>query len=179
MIEFRRFTVAGTDALAEFLSAEEWPFHAVPRVDPEDVRRRAADGYYDGPSARTFWIIADGSTVGMVRLFDLDDGAPLFDVRLRSASRRRGIGSQAVAWLTAYLFTELPEINRIEATTRHDNHAMRHILRTHGYAKEAHYRQSWPAPDGTLHDTVAYAILRHDWQTGTVTQPNFADEPPS
>jgi RimJ/RimL family protein N-acetyltransferase len=178
MIEFHRFTAADTDALASFLSAEEWPFHSATRVTPDDVRRRAASDYYDGPTTRTFWITADGSPVGIVRLFDLDS-TPLFDLRLRAASRGQGIGSHTVAWLTTYLFTELPHLNRIEATTRHDNHAMRHILRTRGYAKEAHYRQSWPAPDGTLHDTVGYAILRHDWQTNTVTKPNLTDESPA
>ena len=30
--------------------------------------------------------------------------------------------------------------------------------------EEAHYRQSWPAPDGSWRDSVGYAILRADWE---------------
>ncbi|MEV0196783.1 hypothetical protein [Nonomuraea sp. NPDC050691] len=36
---------------------------------------------------------------------------------------------------------------------------------------------AWPAPDGTVHDAVAYAILRRDWQSGTVPLPQWDDEP--
>jgi hypothetical protein len=32
-------------------------------------------------------------------------------------------------------------------------------------------------PDGTTHDAVGYAILRSDWQAGTVTPPDWNDEP--
>jgi RimJ/RimL family protein N-acetyltransferase len=54
---------------------------------------------------------------------------------------------------------------------------MRRVLRRCGYAKESHYRNAWPAPDGTIHDSVGYAIIRKDWETGEVTDPNWTDEP--
>jgi RimJ/RimL family protein N-acetyltransferase len=53
---------------------------------------------------------------------------------------------------------------------------MRRALRQCGYAKEAHYRQAWPAPDGTIYDAVGYAILRTDWRSGTVTMPEWDGE---
>lgn len=80
-------------------------------------------------------------------------------------------------WLTSYLFTEFPGIRRIEGTTRQDNHAMRRTFRRCGYVKEAHYRQAWPAPGGRVYDAVGYAILRSDWQSGTITPPEWDDEP--
>ncbi|WP_218952288.1 GNAT family N-acetyltransferase [Amycolatopsis anabasis] len=173
---YRRFAPSEAEPLADFLAGEVWPFHSAPVVDKRAVARWVADGYYDGGSARTFWIVADGTRAGVVRMFDLDDGTPLFDLRIGAAWRGRGIGTHAVGWLTRYLFTEFPAVNRIEGTTRRDNRGMRRVFRRCGYAKEAHYRQAWPGGDGTLHDTVGYAILRSDWLSGTVTPPDFYDE---
>lgn len=124
-IEFRRFVSSEAEDLADFLASEVWPFHRVCHVDRADVLRRASDDYYDNASARTFWIVLNDNHVGMFRLFDLNDGTPLFDLRISRAHRAQGIGTQAVRWLTSYLFTKLPTINRIEGTTRQDNLAMR------------------------------------------------------
>lgn len=176
-MELRRFATGEADELARFLAGEVWPFHTRTHLDQDTVRRQVADGYYDSEGTRTFWIRVDGSVAGMVRLFDLDDGTPLFDLRLRAAERGRGIGVRAVRWLTGYVFTEFPAIDRIEGTTRQDNHAMRAVFRRCGYAKEAHYRRAWPAEDGTRYDTVGYAVLRDDWSIGAVTPPDFDDEP--
>ena len=113
--------------------------------------------------------------VGLIRLLDLGDDTPLFDLRIRAASRGKGLGTSALRWLTGYLFNEFPSIRRIEGTTRQDNLAMRRTFRKCGYVKEAHYRQAWPSRDGTVYDAVGYAILRSDWQAGTVTPPDWAD----
>ncbi len=175
-VTFRRFTLAEADSLAKFLTGEVWPYHANPRIDEDTVRRQAAAGHYDSDSARTFLIEVAGSLTGMLRVFDLDDGTPLFDLRIGAANRGRGIGTRAVRWLTDHIFTEFPHIDRIEATTRQDNNPMRAALRRCGYAKEAHYRKAWPTQNGPPHDGVGYAILRDDWSTGTITPPNFNDE---
>ena len=92
----------------------------------------------------------DGSTTGRqaYRMWDLADETPMSDLRIREAYRGIGIGGQAVAWLTGYLFTPMANVTRIEATTRQDNLAVRAALRRNGYAKEAHYRDAWPEPDG-------------------------------
>jgi RimJ/RimL family protein N-acetyltransferase len=119
-----------------------------------------------------------GATVGFVRLDDLNDPTPMFDLRLRRRARGHGLGTATVGWLTTYLFDELPDIHRIEATTRRDNHAMRRVLRRCGYVKESHYRQAWPSSDGTRHDSIGYAVLRSDWTSGTRTEPEWDDETP-
>ncbi|GAA3163894.1 GNAT family N-acetyltransferase [Nonomuraea roseoviolacea] len=175
-IDFAGIAVGDADALADFLAGEDWPYHAGTQ-DRETVRRRAAEGGYDDEETRTFWVLADGERAGLIRLQDLADDTPMFDLRVRAAWRGRGLGTASVAWLTRHLFTELPGVTRIEATTRQDNLAMRAVLRRSGYAKEAHYRQAWPAPDGTRRDAVGYAILRRDWLAGTVTPPDWDDEP--
>jgi RimJ/RimL family protein N-acetyltransferase len=157
-IEFARFTPDQTEALVDFLTGEDWPFHAIVQEAPA-IRQRAAEGLYDDAESRTFWLLADGERAGLVRL------------------RGRGLGTAALRWLTSYLFTEFPGIRRIEGNTRQDNHTMRAVFRKCGYVKESHYREAWPAPDGTVHDSAGYAILRRDWESGTVTLPDWNDEP--
>lgn len=151
--------VGDADEYVAFLTAEEWPFHLNPKPDPSDIRL----------SDNAFWIIEDGAKVGLVRLLDLDDvddgGNPLFDLRVTAAARGRGVGEAAVRWLTTHIFTNYGT-NRIEGTTREDNHAMRRVFDKTGYVQEAHYREAWPAQD-RVYDSVGYAILRRDWRSGT------------
>jgi RimJ/RimL family protein N-acetyltransferase len=163
--------------LAEFLTTEDWPYHSG-ASSAAQVRQQAAAGDYDNDQTRAFWIVtAAGTEVGLIRLLDLGDDTPLFDLRIRTAYRGQGLGTRAVRWLTSYLFTEFPGTRRIEGTTRQDNQAMRRTFRACGYVKEAHYRQAWPDPGGTIYDAVGYAILRSDWQAGTITPPDWDDEP--
>lgn len=173
---FIRFVPDDVDDLVAFLTGEDWPFH-VGRPQAEAVRRRAADGHYDDADERTFWVVSEGERAGLIRLQDLADDGPVFDLRIRAAHRGRGLGGQAVRWLTGHLFAELPGITRIEGTTRQDNLAMRAVFRGAGYVKEAHYRRAWPGRDGHRYDSVAYGILRSDWETGEITPVAWEDEP--
>jgi RimJ/RimL family protein N-acetyltransferase len=168
-MEFPQVKRSDADALTHFLTAEEWPYHVVPKIDPDDVRARLASGAYDD----AFWVVDGATEIGLVRLFDLDDGTPLFDLRVASTARGRGAGTAAVRWLTRHVFTNY-DTNRIEGTTRADNHAMRRVFDRCGYVKESHYRDAWPAGD-LVHDSVGYAILRRDWETGTTTPVNWDD----
>jgi RimJ/RimL family protein N-acetyltransferase len=167
-MEFGRVRSDEVESLVAFLTGDEWPFHTDVVVAEEVVRRRAADGGY----ADTFWIAERGVRVGLVRLMDLGNGTPLFDLRVAAAHRGRGIGTAAVAWLTRYVFTHYAT-DRIEGTTRQDNLAMRRTFEKAGYVKEAHYREAWPSPEGPR-DSVGYAILRRDWENGTVTAVDFS-----
>ncbi|MDX3310949.1 GNAT family N-acetyltransferase [Streptomyces sp. NPDC054884] len=175
-IAFRRFAASEVDTVACFLARDTWPFHVAADVTRDDVREWAADGVFDGKQTRTFWIIVDGEAAGLIRLMDLGDDTPLFDLRIASDHRGRGVGTRALAWLTRYLFTELPDTERIEGTTRQDNVAMRRTFQRGGYVKEAHYRDAWPGAGGRRYDSVGYATLRRDWETGTVTPTDWHDE---
>ena len=157
----RKFEAGEAEALADFLAGEPWPFHATGTVEREDVLKRVKAGYYD----ETYWIEADGERAGIVRLFDLDDATPMFDLRI--SAKHRG---------TDRLFGEFAHVERIEGTTRQDNAAMRRVFRRCGYVKEAHYRKAWPDEAGRRHDSVGYAIIRRDWQTGDTPVPDFHDE---
>jgi len=149
--------------LVGFLVGETWPFHVAVVLDEDAVLRRVAAGDYSD----AFWVLDGRARVGLVRLMDLDDGTPLFDLRVSAAHRGRGVGTAAVEWLTRYVFTHY-STNRIEGNTRQDNAAMRRTFVKAGYVKEAHHREAWPSPDGPI-NSIGYAILRRDWETGTTT----------
>lgn len=176
-LTYSRFERSQADDLAWFLASEEWPFHAGPRQTQATAHARIASGEFDGDHDRTYWIVGDDERIGMIHVKDLGDGNPLFDLRLRAGHRGKGVGTATVAWLTTTLFGEFPELNRIEATTRQDNVAMRRVLLKCGFAKEAHYRQEWPSENGTLYDCIGYGILRNDWESGVTTPVDWADGP--
>lgn len=152
----------GAGAVVSFLAGNRWPFHGVPDLTPG----AAAEVAVASDDVASFWIRDDEhGTVGLIRLLDLDDvedGSPRFDLRIGEAHRGRGIGRQAVEWLTAHLFGAHPGLHRIEATTRADNAAMRAVLERCGWRLEGRFVEAWRQSDGTRHDALAYAILRRE-----------------
>lgn len=162
-------------ALTDFLTRQPWPFHVGAALTASDVGFRIAAGGFDGATTRSFWVVDGDERVGLVRLEDVGDGDPLFDLRVDERHRGRGVATAAVRWLTRWLFTELPDVGRVEANTRVDNSAMRAVLERCGYAKEAHHRRTWPGADEAVHDGVGYAILRQDWRSGSVTPVRWED----
>ncbi len=148
-------------AAVDFLTSDEWPFHGTPRLSAE----AAAAMTLVSDDTCSFWIRADGHRVGLLRAFDLDDlatGSPLFDIRIASAARGRGIGRAAVTWLTDHLFSAHPQLWRIEATTRHDNLAMQAVFAAVGYRQEGRLVEAWTNADGTRADALVYAVLRRE-----------------
>jgi RimJ/RimL family protein N-acetyltransferase len=175
--EYQLFTTADTEQLVDLLTGETWPYHGPHGMSPDTVRRKVAEGDFDSESTRTFWIMADAERLGLLRIWDLADDTPMFDIRIRAAHRGRGIGVQAIAWLTEYVFTNFAIAHRIEGTTRQDNVAMRKVFRRCGYVKESHYRDAWAGAGGIVYDSIGYAFLRRDWASGTVTPVKWDDEP--
>lgn len=175
---FKEFQADDAHALADFLLGNIWPFHGGSPPARETILKRVEDGVYWSDSQRAFWIIdeATGEKVGLVHLREIGDGAPLFDLRIASEHRGRGIGLEALGWLTGYVFEHYPSIHRIEGYTRQDNIAMRRTFRKGGYIKEAHHRQAWGSSDGTRYDAIGYAIIRHDWKEKTTTPLTWNDE---
>lgn len=161
--------VEDVEALIDFLTRQSWPFHVGSSLTRADVQGRIAGGGFHSATTRTFWALDGAERVALLRLEDIGDGDPLFDLRVDQGHRGRGIGSEVVRWLTRYLFDELPGVGRIEAQTRSDNSAMRAVLERCGYVKEAHYRRAWPGAGSDLHDGIGYAVLRQDWISGATT----------
>ena len=147
------------------LARERWPFHGRSRLTLDETAALLPDAA--DRSREAYWILgAAGVTVGLLRILDLDDiddGNPVFDLRIQNAYRGAGFGTVAVRWLTTMLFERYPHLHRISGGTRADNAAMRAVFDRCGYIQEAHYRQAWPSEDGGRHDSVTYAILRSEW----------------
>jgi RimJ/RimL family protein N-acetyltransferase len=167
--------------LIDFLLSGYWPFHSTPQIPKEKLELQYTKGYFNGEGNRTFLIKdkSDNTIIGVIRLFDLgsdpeDDETPLFDIKIKEEFRGKGIGKQALNWLTDFVFTNYPNKLRFEATTRIDNIAMRKVFEKCGFVKEAHYRQAWPDKDGNRYDCTGYAILRSDWMNKTKTKVDWA-----
>jgi RimJ/RimL family protein N-acetyltransferase len=165
------------EELADFICGELWEFHGTPQAKKEKVLENIESGYYTGEGKRTFWINEGDRKIGFIRLFDLgddklNDETPMFDIRITKSSRGKGAGKQALKWLTEYVFTNYPNKNRFEATTRIDNIAMRRTFEKCGFVKEAHYREAWPV-DKKRYDCAGYAILRNDWLNKIKTPVKF------
>ena len=179
-IEFEEFKSEHLTELVEFLSSGYWPFHSIPKIPAEKLNQQYINGYFNGDGRRTFWITdkTDNLKTGVIRLFDLgsgleDDETPLFDIKIKEEYRGKGIGKQALKWLTDLVFTDYPNKLRFEATTRIDNIAMRKVFESCGFVKEAHYRLAWPDKDGNRYDCTGYAVLRQDWLNNYTTKVNF------
>ena len=149
--------------LGRFLGESEWPYHFERSVDSSWVRGRLESGYFFGGDTRSFWIRDEGEEpLGLGRVFDLDDATPLFDLRIRTAARGRGVGTLALRGLTLWHFAEHADAIRLGGYTRHDNIAMRRVLEKCGYRLEAQHRRAWRVRDGEPVDAVGYAILREE-----------------
>ncbi|RYZ92069.1 MAG: N-acetyltransferase [Proteobacteria bacterium] len=168
-------------ALRHFLLGEPWPFHVNATISEEKLAAMISSGVFAGVNARSFFIQSENTTLGFIRLFDLDDiedgGFPMFDLRVSTKYRGRGVGAEALTWLSQYAFSEFPELDRIVGATRADNVAMRKTFRKCGYVKEAHFRNDWETADGKFIDTVRYSLLKVDWMLGTTTPILWNDEP--
>lgn len=161
-LTFEPVDTTEADAVVAFLTSNDWPFHGTPRLSAAQAKAISiADA-----QTRSYWTRDAGTIVGLVRLLDLDDvddGSPLFDLRIASEHRSRGLGTAAVRWLSEHLFVEYPSLHRIEATTRDDNVAMIAVLDRCGYRREGLLREAWKSQDGSRHDTLIYGLLRREW----------------
>jgi RimJ/RimL family protein N-acetyltransferase len=150
------------ESVATFLSRHTWPFHAKPSL----TLTQALEVKLGPPDqVRSFWVYEGHSSVGLIRAFDLEDaewGSVVFDLRIASGHRGRGIGRATVRWLVETLFAEYPCLHRIEANTRFDNHAMRRVLEINNFVLEGIVRETWRSEDGSRRDTTIYGRLRTD-----------------
>ncbi|MEO8749617.1 GNAT family protein [Dermatophilaceae bacterium Sec6.4] len=169
-------TGADREPLVTFLTSNEFPFHVGVRRTAAEVGRAIDAGAYRDGDNDSYWVEHEQlGRVGLLRFEELSDGNPMFDLRLAESMRGRGLGAEALRAATAHIFTSMPDVHRFEGQTREDNIAMRRTFLRCGFLKEAHYRQGWPVTGGAPVASVAYAILRGDWQTGVTTPFTWED----
>lgn len=142
-----------------------------------EISQRIDDGAFRSSECDSYWIDDDElGRIGFFRFEDLQDDTPVFDLRLATDFRGRGLGLKTLQAATDHLFTTT-EFTRFEGQTRDDNIAMRSIFVRAGWVKEAHYRGGWPVTGEISRDSVAYAILKEEWQSGTSTGLQWSDLP--
>jgi RimJ/RimL family protein N-acetyltransferase len=158
---------ADADSLARFVSAHEWPYHGTPRPSLAEAARRAPSWWARDVDGR--WVERDGERIGLLRIFDLGDPTAILDLRIVPPERGRGIGTAAVRWAAAHVFTTYPAVLRLEGHTRIDNRVMRRVFEKCGFALEAHHRRAWYTDGEPPRDSIGYALLREDWTSGRTT----------
>lgn len=173
-INFLELSGNNFEKICEILTSCKWPYHSTPVLVKEKLKTQYREGYFNSSGKRTFILQYENEDVGVIRLFDLgenkdDNETPLFDIKIKSEYRGRGLGKASVKKLVDLVFNEYPNKNRFEATTRADNIAMRRVFENCGFVKEAHYRQAWPDAEGNRYDCAGYSVLRQDWKNKAIT----------
>lgn len=164
------------EELIAFMTSETWTFHATTHSEPDRIRKAYDNNYYTNEGCKTFWVTSEEhGKIGLLRVYDLDDGAPLFDIRISGKHRGKGLGSQSINWLVDHVFKNYGDTNRIEGNTREDNYAMRCVFSKCGFVKESHYRKAWECRNGEVYDAIGYGITREDWKAKVVTPVNWHD----
>jgi RimJ/RimL family protein N-acetyltransferase len=161
--------------LIDFLTSETWPFHGASQLKEEEVIQNINNQVYVGDDRITFWISLNETKVGMIRVFDLEDETPLFDIRIKHLYRQQGIGQIAIRQMLDYVFSQYDHVLRVEGYTRIDNVGMRQLFRKCGFIKEAHHRQAWKSDSGVYYDTIGYGLLKQDFLSNSITPINWDD----
>jgi RimJ/RimL family protein N-acetyltransferase len=163
-LEFQPYEERQFEDLVAFVAADTYPYNGTPQPTAEQARAIFGRNIYK----EIFWILLEKKPVGILHYQDLGRTAEIH-IRLHTPYRGKGIGRRSIQWFTQWLFSQYPEKQRLEAWVRHDNGAMRAVLRSCGYVLEAKQRQVFPTGSGQFVDNAGYAILRSDWEQGTVT----------
>ncbi|PWF27360.1 GNAT family N-acetyltransferase [Ancrocorticia populi] len=174
LVPFQPEDPADREAFVDFMTSNYFPFHVLSRPSADFVEKRITEGAYTDDDHATYWLEKKWKgRLGLVIFEDLNEDAPLFDVRLSEAVRGQGLGVECLKAIADFAFSTMPEISRLEGQTREDNVPMRRVFESARWVQEAYYREAWPVEGGDPVASVAYAILRRDWEHGTVTPLNW------
>lgn len=162
---YERILKPGADVV-EWICSDTWPFHLKVRPSRSEVATWISAGSFAGDDVESFWVRLGSQRVGVIRLFDLSDLTPLFDLRVVSMHRGEGIGTAALRYATDHVFATRPTAMRFGGYTRFDNLAMRGVFEKLGFTHEARHREAWRTPSGEYVDSVGYAVVRREWEEG-------------
>ncbi|HYF63664.1 MAG TPA: GNAT family protein [Herpetosiphonaceae bacterium] len=153
---------------------KRWDAPYYPEFTPAEAadyveRKRRAIERADLPAARMNAAIARAGSdelIGMVNAYWesietlwLTLGIVIYD----PAAWGRGAGSEAFGLWTGYQFAARPEIVRLDLRTWSGNYGMIRVAQKLGFQEEACFRNA-RIVDGTFYDSLAYGILREEWE---------------
>ncbi len=170
-MHLQEWTMEEQEQLIHFMITNTWPYHGHSDPGRDIIEKAIEEGGYESDEVKTFWVEdEDKQKVGFVKIYDLQDEIPLFDLRIADQSRGQGYGPKALRLVAEYVFGLKGSKIRLEGHTRQDNLAMRKTFERAGFVKEAHLRNAWFSPKETLYyDAVTYGITREDFKAGTTT----------
>jgi len=177
-MKLTEWTMEEQEQLIHFMTTNTWPFHGNAHPVRELIEKTIVDGGYQSDEVKTFWVENEESDkVGIVKIYDLQDDIPLFDLRIADQARGRGYGPRALKKVTEYVFQLPVEKIRLEGHTRQDNFAMRKTFERAGFVKEAQLRKAWFSPkENSYYDAVTYGMTRDDFLKGTATPVKWDDD---
>lgn len=170
-MKLKEWTMEEQEQLIHFMTTNTWPYDGYSHPGREIVVKAIEEGGYESDEVKVFWVETNNAEkVGIVKIYDLQDEIPLFDLRIADEHRGKGYGPKALRLVEHYVF-ELPERKiRLEGHTRQDNLAMRKTFERAGFVKEAHLRNAWFSPkENMYYDAVTYGMTREDFNSGTTT----------
>ncbi|NYF25924.1 GNAT family N-acetyltransferase [Sporosarcina sp. JAI121] len=170
-MHLQEWTMEEQEQLIHFMTTNTWPYHGNSDPGRHLIEKAIEEGGYGSDEVKTFWVENDDKAkVGIVKIYDLQDAIPLFDLRIADMSRGNGYGPKALRLVAEYVFGLSGNKIRLEGHTRQDNLAMRKTFERAGFVKEAHLRKAWFSPkENSYYDAVTYGITREDFMAGTTT----------
>ncbi len=107
---------------------------------------------------------SDGFYVGNSGLHRIDWDVPRFEIGywVRSSLSGQGYITEAVLGITKFAFEQL-KAERMEIRCDARNERSAAVARRAGYTLEARLRRESRAVDGSLRDTLVFALLRDEW----------------
>lgn len=171
------WTMEEQEQLIHFMTTNNWPFHGNSNPAREIIEKTIEEGGYESDEVKTFWVEnEDQVKVGFVKVFDLQDEIPVFDLRIAENHRGHGYGPAALRKVADYVFSLPEEKIRVEGHTRQDNFAMRKTFERVGFVKEGHLRKAWFSPkEKSYYDAITYGMTREDYLQGTTTPVHWDD----
>ncbi len=170
-MHLQEWTMEEQEQLIHFMTTNTWPYHGNSHPGRSIIEKSIEEGGYESDEVKTLWVENEnGDKIGIVKIHDLQDAIPLFDLRIADVSRGMGYGPKALRLVAEYVFNLSEKKIRLEGHTRQDNLAMRKTFERAGFVKEAHLRQAWFSPiENSYYDAVTYGITREDFMAGTTT----------
>ena len=112
---------------------------------------------------------ADPTDLGLLTLYDVDEGAGTAEVGavLRPDARGSGYATSGCSLLLDYAFDER-RLHRVRATTRSVNGPARAALETLGFTHEGTAREAAVYRGGRA-DELHYGLLASEWRAGDTT----------